>query len=65
MFLPRATRVFITRPQTSGNLCPISRNYGLRVFAQTDQGLCIGTANPFYGTQVWLLRNSPNKAQGQ
>lgn len=40
-------------------------NHGLRVFAQTDQGLCIGTANPFYGTQVWLLRNSPNKAQGE
>lgn len=29
------------------------------------RGLCIGTANPFYGTQVWLLRNSPNKAQGE
>lgn len=31
-------------------------NYGLRVFAVTDQGLCIGTGNPFYGTQVWLQR---------
>ena len=27
-------------------------NHGLRVFAVTDQGLCVGTANPFYGTQV-------------
>lgn len=31
-------------------------NHGLRVFAATDQGLCIGTANPFYGTQVWIQR---------
>lgn len=30
-------------------------NHGCRVFAITDSGLCIGTANPFYGTQVWLI----------
>lgn len=30
-------------------------NHGCRVFAITDLGLCIGTANPFYGTQVWRL----------
>lgn len=30
-------------------------NHGCRVFAVTDLGLCIGTANPFYGTQVWRL----------
>ena len=30
-------------------------NHGCRVFAITDSGLCIGTANPFYGAQVWLL----------
>lgn len=30
-------------------------NHGLRTFAVTDGGLCIGTANPFYGTQVWRL----------
>lgn len=30
-------------------------NHGCRVFAITDQGLCLGTANPFYGTQVWKL----------
>ena len=31
-------------------------NHGLRTFAVTDQGLCLGTANPFYGTQVWIQR---------
>ena len=31
-------------------------NHGLRAFAATDQGLCLGTANPFYGTQVWIKR---------
>ena len=30
-------------------------NHGCRVFAITDSGLCVGTANPFYGTQVWLI----------
>mgnify|MGYP000243563470 CR=1 FL=1 len=33
-------------------------NYGLRVFATTDQGLCLGTANPFYGTQIWIQRKA-------
>ena len=33
-------------------------NHGLRVFATTDQGLCLGTANPFYGTQIWIQRKS-------
>lgn len=31
-------------------------NHGLRVFAETDSGLCIGTTNPFYGTQLWNMR---------
>lgn len=31
-------------------------NHGLRVFAVTNQGLCLGTANPFYGTQLWIQR---------
>lgn len=31
-------------------------NHGLRAFGITDRGLYIGTANPFYGTQVWQLR---------
>ena len=33
-------------------------NHGLRVFVVTDQGLCVGTANPFYGTQVWIERKN-------
>ena len=33
-------------------------NHGLRVFAVTDQGLCVGTANPFYGTQIWIERKN-------
>ena len=33
-------------------------NHGLRVFAVTDQGLCVGTANYFYGTQVWIERKN-------
>jgi hypothetical protein len=30
-------------------------NHGCRVFAINNSGLIIGTANPFYGTQVWRL----------
>ncbi len=30
-------------------------NHGLRTFASTDSGLMIGTANPFYAAQVWML----------
>ena len=30
-------------------------NHGLRVFAISNQGLFLGTANPFYGTQVWHI----------
>ena len=33
-------------------------NQGLSVFATTDQGLCLGTANPFYGTQIWIQRKA-------
>ena len=33
-------------------------NHGLRVLATTDQGLCLGTANPFYGTQIWIQRKA-------
>lgn len=32
-------------------------NHGCRVFAITDAGLCVGTANPFYGTQLWRLED--------
>ena len=38
-----------------------NHNQGLRVFAVNDSPanpwLCIGTANPFYGTQIWRLQN--------
>lgn len=30
-------------------------NHGLRAYAVMDSGFYIGTANPFYGTQVWQL----------
>lgn len=41
-----------TKLTTSGFGDPY--NHGLRVFAITNQGLCLGTANPFYGTQLWI-----------
>ena len=49
-----------TKLTTSGFGDPY--NHGLRVFAITNQGLCLGTANPFYGTQLWicLLYTSPS-----
>ncbi len=31
-------------------------NHGLRVFAASDDWMVIGTANPFYGTQLWRMR---------
>lgn len=31
-------------------------NHGLRAFATGDDWMVIGTANPFYGTQLWELR---------
>ena len=36
-------------------------NHGLRVFAETDNGLGFGTANPFYGTQWWMIREDNTK----
>lgn len=30
-------------------------NHGCRAFGVTNAGLCVGTANPFYGAQVWKL----------
>ena len=30
-------------------------NHGCRTFATTDDSLIVGTANPFYGTQIWTL----------
>ncbi len=44
------------------NWSPVTRdgfgdpyNYGGRVLKSTDEGLFVGTANPFYGGQVWSL----------
>lgn len=37
-------------------------NHGCRVFAITDTGLCVGTANPFFGAQVWQLTNNNRSA---
>lgn len=36
-------------------------NHGLRVFAETKDYLVIGTANPFFGTQLWrtLINREP------
>lgn len=33
-------------------------NYGGRVLKSTDEGLFVGTANPFWGCQVWLLNET-------
>ena len=33
-------------------------NHGLRIFCDTDEYMVIGTANPFYGTQLWRVRNT-------
>ncbi|MCI6675480.1 MAG: hypothetical protein MSG78_00925 [Clostridiales bacterium] len=32
-------------------------NHGLRIFEKTDDYWLIGTANPFYGTQLWRTEN--------
>ena len=32
-------------------------NHDLRTFQATEEGLFLGTANPFYGTQLWLLKD--------
>ena len=33
-------------------------NHGCRTFAITDDNLIVGTANPFYGTQIWTLSDN-------
>lgn len=33
-------------------------NHGCRIFAVTNSGLTLGTANPFYGTQVWKVTDN-------
>lgn len=33
-------------------------SHGLRIFCDTDDYMVVGTANPFYGTQLWRVRNT-------
>lgn len=33
-------------------------NHGCRTFAVTNDNLIVGTANPFYGTQIWTLSDN-------
>lgn len=35
-------------------------NHGLRIFANTPDYWVVGTANPFYGTQLWRTEHKPN-----
>ena len=37
-------------------------NHGLRVFANMDDALMIGTANPFYAAQIWTLEENDVEA---
>lgn len=37
-------------------------NHGLRCIASTANGVYLGTANPYYGTQLWLMHSSRDKA---
>ena len=37
-------------------------NYGCPAFLATEEGLYIGTCNPFYGGQLYLLTNTENTA---
>ncbi|WP_244609158.1 X2-like carbohydrate binding domain-containing protein [Bifidobacterium moukalabense] len=39
-----------------------NNNHGLRVFAVTNSGLSIGTANPYHGTQIWKLDDGKGDA---
>lgn len=34
-----------------------SHNYGIRSLIATDRDLFVGTANPFYGTEIWKKRH--------
>lgn len=39
-------------------------NYGCPAFLETEEGLYFGTCNPFYGGQLYLLRNTEPVPQG-
>jgi len=36
-------------------------NHGLRCIASTSQGVFLGTANPYYGTQLWLMHSDADQ----
>lgn len=38
-------------------------NHGCRAFGITEEGLFVGTANPFYGTQVWKLSENEDSME--
>lgn len=38
-------------------------NHGCRAFGITDEGLFVGTANPFYETQVWKLSENTDSQE--
>ncbi len=38
-----------------------SYSHGLRIFAETDDYFVIGTASPFYGSQLWRTKNTVQK----
>lgn len=49
------------------NFTPVTRdgfgdefNYGVRSMKSTENGLLAGTANPFYGFQVWKVTETPD-----
>ena len=42
-------------------------NHGLRTICSTEYGVFMGTANPYYGTQLWLMssgQDAPRTVQG-
>ena len=36
-------------------------NHGLRCITSTEQGVFLGTANPYYATQLWLMHSDADK----
>ena len=58
MVVGQPNEEFVAEP--IGNMGPgfdDKYNHGLRTFQATEEGLFLGTANPFYGTQLWLLKD--------
>ncbi len=38
-------------------------NHGLRTICSTEYGVFMGTANPYYGTQLWLMYDEDDKSR--